>query len=66
MDITSWIRGRRAEKREKQAETAELLGVSPSLLSEWERGLTKPVKVAQIRALAQWAGVEADEVFRLL
>ena len=61
----AWIRGRRAERRETQAELAERLQVSPWLVARWEKGLDVPVKVVHLSRLAEWSGVSISKLARL-
>jgi type I restriction enzyme M protein len=53
MKISQWIRDRRAAAGLTQVDLAEKTGVTPSIVSQWERGIAKPSAMAlpKLRAL---------------
>ncbi len=55
------IRTFRLERGWTQLGLANLLGVTPSTVFNWERGKFEP-KASQLRALAQIFGVSMDEI----
>ena len=58
------LRGLRAGKGLSQKKLAEIVGVSPGNVSDWESGKTKPGYVA-LAALARCFGVSADYLLGL-
>ncbi len=57
-----WLRSRRILLDQHQEEAAAILGVSNDRLSRWERG-EPVVKVADVRSIAKWSGVDEVEVY---
>ena len=55
------IRELREEQGWSQFEMAIKAGVTPSTISNWERGVTEP-KVSQLRKLAELFGVSMDVI----
>jgi transcriptional regulator with XRE-family HTH domain len=55
------IRELREERGWSQFELAVKTGVTPSTISNWERGMTEP-KVSQLRRLAELFGVSMDVI----
>lgn len=67
LDFSSWIRGRRAEKRQTQNEAAAEVGVSRGLWVIWEGKSDLPVsKVTHVHKIALWAGCEAGDLLPML
>jgi len=58
------LRGLRAEKGFSQKKLAEIVGVSPGNVSDWESGKAKPGYVA-LAALSRCFGVSADYLLEL-
>ena len=62
LDFAAWLRGRRAEKAQKQTELAAVLGCSQQTIGQWEKGAAAPVKLVDVAALAEWGGVTVAEL----
>jgi len=61
MDLPAFIRRTRTARGLNQEELAEKLGVGQGSVSKWESGKERP-GVANLRAIAGWAGVSVDEL----
>ena len=55
------IREMREANELTQLELAIKLGVTPTTISNWERGAAEP-KVTQLRAIARLFGVNSDDI----
>ena len=64
MNIGNQIKNLRIEKRVKQEEVAEYLGVSAQAVSKWETGVSTP-DIALLPCIATYFGVTIDELFTL-
>lgn len=60
-----WLRAQRAIRRMTQREAAEAVGVSPGTWLKWEGGAL-PVKLSDVQALADWAGVQRADVYEIV
>ena len=64
MNIGNQIRALRIEKKVKQDELAEYLGVSAQAVSKWETGASTP-DITLLPNIATYFGVSIDELFAL-
>lgn len=64
MNIGNRIKTLRLEKKVKQEELAEYLGVSSQAVSKWETGASTP-DIALLPGIATYFGVSIDELFAL-
>lgn len=63
LSLDAWLRGKRAQKAQTQAEAAEAIGVSTTVIGRWEGG-ELPAKIVDVVALARWGGVDDTEVYQ--
>lgn len=66
INIDAWLRGRRAEAGLSQPAAAVAIGVSERLLGAWERAERVPDKIAHVRLLAKWSGIEPALVLAMI
>lgn len=64
MNIGNQIKSLRLEKKVRQEEVAEYLGVSTQAVSKWETGASTP-DIALLPGIATYFGVSIDELFIL-
>ena len=64
MNIGNQIKTFRLEKKVKQEELAEYLGVSAQAVSKWETGASTP-DITLLPSIATYFGVSIDELFAL-
>ena len=64
MNIGNQIRALRVEKKVKQDELAEYLGVSAQAVSKWETSASTP-DITLLPNIATYFGVSIDELFAL-
>lgn len=64
MNIGNQIKTLRLEKKAKQEELAEYLGVSAQAVSKWETGASTP-DITLLPSIATYFGVSIDELFSL-
>ena len=64
MNIGNQIKTLRLEKKVKQEELAEYLGVSAQAVSKWETGASTP-DITLLPGIATYFGIAIDELFAL-
>jgi transcriptional regulator with XRE-family HTH domain len=61
-----WLRAARASLDQTQAQAAARISVSRATVSAWENGISVPLKISELLALAAWYPVEIEQLIRFL
>lgn len=62
----AWLRGRRAERSQRQEQAAKACGVGRHTWQAWEAGKAHPKRIKHLVAIAQWADTDCQVVLELL
>lgn len=66
MTFGAWLRGRRAERGQRQEVAAKACQVGRHTWQSWEADKTHPKRIKHLVAIAAWAHTDSQEVLRLL
>lgn len=66
MTFGAWLRGRRAERGQRQEVAAKACRVGRHTWQSWEADKTHPKRIKHLTAIAQWAQLDPEVVLALL